>query len=100
MRVKSAFMMRVFFAGESNTERALEILRAYRAECAGKLEGMTAAHDIIAGYAGKVGHDTGKIRGWKIAALYCEEYYRAGLTWADKAIAILEEETRRKGCDI
>jgi DNA-binding PadR family transcriptional regulator len=94
MRVKSAFMMRVFFAGESNAERALEILRAYRTECAGKLEEMKATHDIIAGYAEKVNHDAGKIRGWKIAALYCEEYYRAGLIWADKAVAILEEAAK------
>ncbi|GLC82536.1 PadR family transcriptional regulator [Lacrimispora brassicae] len=90
MRVRSAFLMRVFFAGETSTEQSLELLRAYREKCLESSKGMNAAHDAIAEYEAVVSDDE-KSKYWKIAALYGDAFFHAGLTWADKAIAILEE---------
>ncbi len=93
MRTKSAFLMRVFFAGETSVERALEMLRAYRKQCLEHSLGMNAAWDAIPSYEASV-NDAGKTQYWKIAALYGDAYFRAGLEWADKAIALLEENQK------
>lgn len=89
MRVKSAFLMRVFFAGEMNEEQALSMLRAYSDKCAAAIAALAATSGAIAEYGETVGDDK-KTRYWKIAALYGDEFYRTGLTWAEKAITILE----------
>ncbi|NLX74571.1 MAG: PadR family transcriptional regulator [Synergistaceae bacterium] len=91
MRVKSAFLMRVFFAGETSTEQSLEMLRTYREKCMEASKGMSAAYDAISKYRTVVGNDE-KSKYWRIAALYGDAFIHAGLTWADKAIAVLEEK--------
>jgi DNA-binding PadR family transcriptional regulator len=89
LRVKSAFLMRVFFAGEIGVPEALELLRAYREGCARRVQGLDAAHSAIAGYGAGVANGP---QFWKLTALYGELYYRLGVEWADKAIAMLEGE--------
>lgn len=93
MRVKSAFLMRVFFAGETSTEQSLELLRNYRQKCLEGTQGLGEAHNAILEYGAKI-HDGKKAKYWEIAVLYEESYFDAGLNWADKAIAILEKEAR------
>ncbi|MEM1486244.1 PadR family transcriptional regulator [Oscillospiraceae bacterium PP1C4] len=90
MRVKSAFLMRVFFAGETSTEQSLEMLRTYRQKCIEASKQMNAAYDAISEYATIVGNNK-KSKYWEITALYGNAFFHAGLTWVDKAIAILEE---------
>lgn len=91
MSVRSAFLMRVFFAGETDREQALEMLRTYRQKCIESRNGLSNANDAIAEYGEVVG-DEQKSKYWKIALLYGESFFDAGLNWADKAIAMLEEE--------
>ena len=90
MRVRNAFLMRVFFAGETSTEQSLEMLRTYREKCMEASKGMSAAYDAISEYEVVVGNDE-KSKYWKIVAIYGDEFIHASLTWADKAIAVLEE---------
>lgn len=94
MRVRSAFLMRVFFAGETTTEQSLEMLHAYRQMCIESSKGLRAADDAISEY-GAIVSDERKSKYWEITALYGKEFFNAGLSWADKAIAILEEELKR-----
>lgn len=91
MRVKSAFLMRVFFAGETGTEQALKMLRAYRENCLERIKGMNDAYEAISEY-GTVISNNKKSKYWEIVALYGDVFFDAGLAWADKAIALLEEE--------
>lgn len=90
MHLKSAFLMRVFFAGEMGTEQSLEMLRAYREKCLESIKGMSAAYDAISEYGAVVG-DNRKSKYWEITALHGEAFYDAGLKWVNKAIAILED---------
>lgn len=92
MHVRSSFLMRVFFAGETSTEQSLELLRAYRNACLESIGRMSAAYSAISEYAAAVG-DGRRTDYWKIAALYGDGFFHAGLAWADKAIVILEEGT-------
>lgn len=91
MRVKSAFLMRVFFAGEMSKEQSLEMLRTYRQKCLESSKELGTAYNAISEYKGIVGDDT-KSKYWEISVLYGEAFFDAGLNWADKAIAILEKE--------
>ena len=91
LHVSSGFFMRVFFAGETTDHQSIELLRVYRDKCAEKSIGMDAAHGAISEYQNAMEDDV-KARYWKLTAMYGEVFYRAGIEWADKAIAILEEE--------
>lgn len=94
MRVKSAFLMRIFFAGETTTQQSLELLRKYREKCLEAGQGLGEAHNAISEYDEMVCDERKSIY-WKIAVLYGESYYEAGLNWADIAIAILEKEAQK-----
>lgn len=90
MRVKSAFLMRVFFGGEMNTGQSLEMIRTYRKKCLESSKELRAAYDAISEYEAVVSDDR-KSKYWEISVLYGEAFFGAGLNWADKAIAILEK---------
>ncbi|SNT28495.1 Virulence activator alpha C-term [Anaerovirgula multivorans] len=89
MRVKSAFLMRIFFAGETSIEQSLEMLRAYRAKCLESKEALKIACAASSEY-GVIVDDDEKSKFWDISILYGEAFYDASFHWADKAIAILE----------
>lgn len=93
MHVRSAFLMRVFFAGETSIQQSLEMLRRYRQKCLESSEGLRVAYDAISDY-GAIVSDEKKSKYWEIVVLYGEAFFDAGLSWTDKAIAILEEELR------
>ncbi len=93
MRVRSTFLMRVFFAGETSIEQSLELLRTYREKCLESSKGMSAAHEAISEYGAVVGNDR-KALYWKMTLLYGEAFHAAGLDWANKAISILEAEAK------
>ena len=93
MRVRSAFLMRVFFAGETSREQALSMLRTYRNMCRQGSASMYSAYDSIAEYRAAVNDGT-KTQYWKIAALYGEMFLRTGEEWAERAIAMLEVERK------
>lgn len=91
MRTKSAFLMRVFFAGETSDAESLAMLRSYREKCLESLNGMSAGHTVISEYGAIVG-DERKAKYWELTVLYGEAFCEAGLNWADQAIAILEKD--------
>lgn len=91
MSVRSAFLMRVFFAGETSAEQSAALLRAYRDQCREKKKGMGAAFEAISEH-GQTQEYAAKAKHWKIAALFGEAYYRSGMQWAEKALKIVEEK--------
>jgi DNA-binding PadR family transcriptional regulator len=89
MRIRSAFLMRVFFAGETDVEQAVKLLAAFRDECLKALADIDAVANDIAMYDKMVSSEE-RTRYWKIASAFGESYYRAEIEWANKAIADLE----------
>lgn len=89
MCIKSAFLMRIFFAGETSIEQSLEMLRKYRQKCLESKEALKAAHVASSEY-GVIVDDDQKSKFWDISILYGESFYNASIEWANKAIAILE----------
>lgn len=93
MRVKSAFLMRVFFAGETTTEEALSLLRDFLEKCLESRNALNLAHNSAASYAETMA-DEKRVKFWELSILYGESYYDASIAWAQKAITALEEEKR------
>lgn len=92
MRVKSAFLMRVFFAGETSIEQSLKMLRAYREKCLESKESLKSAYVASSKY-GVIVDDDQRSKFWDISILYGEAFYDASLNWVDKAITILEDRS-------
>jgi DNA-binding PadR family transcriptional regulator len=92
MRVKSAFLMRVFFAGEVSIQQSLNMLQTYRDKCLESKETLKAAHAASCEYGTTLSDDK-KSKFWNLSILYGESFYNASIDWANKAIAIIEEGT-------
>lgn len=93
MGVRSAFLMRVFFAGDMEPEQIALMFQAYRDKNNKIIDRFSAVSDSIAHYGMAVNSEQ-HTKYWKIAALYGELFYKAGQEWAEKAIAILEEDNK------
>ena len=88
--VRSAFLMRVFFAGELPPEKAVSLLRAFRERCGKALGKLGDTPRNIAEYSVIVS-DESKNKYWRIVAMFGESFYRAELEWADNALSMLED---------
>jgi DNA-binding PadR family transcriptional regulator len=91
MRVRNAFLMRVFFAGEMSDEQAIAMLRAFHAKCAETVSRFGSVPSAIADYGALV-DNAARTKYWKIVALYGEAHYCAEMKWVERAISILEEK--------
>jgi len=75
MNIKSTFLMRVFFAGETSDKHTLEMLRLYR----------NASLQI------KLSYDKEQSKYQQLTTLYSEIMNQAQIRWAEKSIALLEQ---------
>ena len=92
MTIRSAFLMRVFFAGETSNEHALSMFRMFREKCTESASASSTVPEIIVNYEAEV--DSAECsKYWELAALFGEIYHRAGLEWIEKAIETLEGKT-------
>ena len=86
-RVKSVFFMRLFFAGETSREQALELLYAYRKQCLVGMEEMDTANGLFPQTESQYNPD--EIQYWKLIMMHGEMMRKARLEWVEKAINIL-----------
>ncbi|MDR2423013.1 MAG: PadR family transcriptional regulator [Deltaproteobacteria bacterium] len=89
LRVRSAFLMRVFFGGETPPVETIALIRAFRDESEKALRALGATSASVAEYAQTV-PDENKIKYWRLVAKFGDGYYRAAVEWARKALAELE----------
>ena len=88
--VKSTFLMRLFFCGESGEigkEQALKLVHRYRDICSSHACGIKQIQEMLETELSEYPQHTTY---WKLTALHGEITYKAGIEWADKAIEILE----------
>ena len=91
MAVRSAFLMRVFFAGEVDYAQAHTMLRDFRESSLEAAARLQAVSKSVTEYAELVNNDERRTKYWKIAAMFGEIFYRAEIEWAENAISILGE---------
>ena len=86
-RVKSVFFMRLFFAGETSKEQALDLLYAYREQCLAGIKEMDKAIDLM---ARSEAHCTPEeVVYYELIMMHGEMMRRTRLEWAEKAISML-----------
>lgn len=99
MSMRSAFLMRVFFAGETDDASAIALLKEFAKKCAETAEALSAVPASISQYGGLIGDAERRSKYWALTAMYGEHYYKAEIEWAQKAIAILEGGADEHTCD-
>jgi DNA-binding PadR family transcriptional regulator len=87
MNVKSVFLLRVFFAGETGKEQALELLRSYRDVCIARNNELNEPFKKV---EKEEVYFPKQAVFWKLTALYGEIITKARLEWVKKSIAMLE----------
>jgi len=87
-RQKSTLLMRVFFGGEVDKEKTLEVLRSFREEIVVEVENLKENEKILVQAEQDFGVELATY--WKLVAICGDIMSKARLEWADKAIAILE----------
>jgi len=95
VNIKSPFLMRVFFSGETPKSQTLELLRSFRDVCLARIVAIDEAKEDIP--TGEPAYIDQAIY-WKLTASYGEIMNRARIEWADKAIATLETHEPKTNC--
>lgn len=92
-RMKSPFLMRVFFGGKLSTERTIGLFREFRELHINNTKQLQDIIDEPSNFEVKNGESPENAKFWKLTALCGEIMSKASIEWADKAIALLEEDT-------
>ena len=90
-RIKSVFFMRLFFAGETSREQALELLYAYREQCLASMKEMNEANEIMRQTEALHHYASEEAIYWKLIMLNGEMMRKTRLEWVEEAIKILKE---------
>jgi len=94
--MRNAFLMRVFFGGELDSEHTLELFRSLREVIFRSAEQMQKVYDEIAPLALMDERSAHNAIYWRLTALCGEIMNKAQLEWADRAIEILENMTEEQ----
>jgi len=92
--MRNPFLMRIFFAGEAGDEgriQTLKIFKEFKNLCETYLVSMNNVLEELKQDEANEKY-TAHVKYWKITALSGQMNLKCQIEWADKAIAILEEE--------
>jgi len=87
-RVKSVFFMRLFFAGETSREQALDLLYGYREQCLIGMKEMDKANTLFS--PAESPYSPEEIQYWKLIMMHGEMMRKTRLEWVEKAIRLLK----------
>jgi DNA-binding PadR family transcriptional regulator len=87
---KNVFLMRLYFAGETNQEKALYLLQTFKEECLAGIQAMEDIKEVFVRDEAEAFYSHEQLKYMKLTALYGDIVRRARLEWVEKAIAILK----------
>lgn len=87
--IRSAFLMKLFFAGEVSREVTIKMLRDYKEGCLANLQALKSTGHSINQYRQMI-PDRGKAVYWQATANFGLHYYEMCVRWADETIKMLE----------
>jgi DNA-binding PadR family transcriptional regulator len=90
LQVRSAFLMRVFFAGETNPDAAGKLISACRDTCRESLSKMEQVPDIIDA-AGKEPQNASRSLYWRMTAFFGKSYYDSVISWSENMLKLIED---------
>lgn len=89
--VRSAFLMRVFLAGEMPKEELLSMLYDFKEKCLEKLDSFESIRESIVHYGAVEAH-ADRVKYWELTVMYGESQCHAAIDWVKRAIAMLKEK--------
>ncbi|CAB1250764.1 PadR family transcriptional regulator [Ruminococcaceae bacterium BL-6] len=89
-RVRSEFLMKLFFSGERSGAETVEMLKNYRKRCEDAAAALKETGGSIERYRRNIQTDQ-KALYWGITASFGISYIRMCLDWTDRAIKTLED---------
>ena len=89
LRVKSAFLMKVFFSGRNHLDENINMIQSFKKECMDLLDTLKIEDDVI-NYFSESELVENKIYP-EVVYDFEEEYLKMCVKWADKSIEKLEE---------
>jgi len=92
---KSAFLLRVLYAGYTNKEAALKLLRSFREVCLARKVEQEGIRVAIARDEPDYDHEITLY--WNLVALHGEIALQARIDWVEKAINIVESAQFKQG---
>lgn len=98
MHVRSAFLMRLFFAGQVGNAATIAMLKEFLQKCLESIERLSQIPDNVAHYQSQV-IDPDAAKYWMLTAMFGETYYKSEAEFAQKAIAILEGDQNERSSD-
>jgi len=87
-RVKSVFLMRLFFAVDTSHEQTLDLLNSYREQCLIGMKEMNEANELY--NKTESSHDPDEMKYIKLVMMHGEMMRKTRLEWVEKAIDILK----------
>lgn len=91
-KVRSGFLLKLFFSGERSTAENIAMLKTFRSECAKGLDELAYTDGSIEQYGGTIdGHKDNKTVYWSLTARFGKAYMKMCIDFADEAIKVLDE---------
>jgi DNA-binding PadR family transcriptional regulator len=94
MTVRSAFLMRVFFASEMPETEVFALLLDFKEACLKTLTSFEADREAVRHYGTKEAHEN-RVKYWELTVSYGEGQCRAALAWVEQAILLLTDESKK-----
>jgi DNA-binding PadR family transcriptional regulator len=95
LRVRSSFLMRLFFAGELPSEHTAAMLQNVRDACARALENMSPVPENVEKYQTMI-PNANRALYWRMVMFFGEGYYKAIADWADSMLLFLKKKHKKK----
>jgi DNA-binding PadR family transcriptional regulator len=92
LHVRSAFLMRLFFAGEIPVKKTADMIRFYRDKCREIIAEMRNVPAIINSHTDK----SERSDFWHLTARYGDSFYAMSEKWAAEVLAVLEKQSNAK----
>ena len=92
LRMKSVFLMKIFFSGRNELIENIDIIQSFKNECIKLLEALKVGDEAIE-YFSEMGFAKSSIYPEAVND-FEEEYLKMCVKWADKTIEKLEEEDK------
>jgi DNA-binding PadR family transcriptional regulator len=92
LHVRSAFLMRLFFAGEIPVEKTADMIRSYRDKCREIIAEMRNIPAIINAHTDR----SERSNFWRLTADYGDNYYAMSEKWAAETLSVLEKQSHPK----
>ena len=94
MRIRNAFLIKVFFSGGNDVDDNIAMFERYREACQSRLDSMAQTNENVEAHIENEEERKLAVY-WKMTARYGEYYFKMCVDWATEMIEILKKEKNK-----